>query len=65
MTREEVELMGRLDDAADKSGGYVKWPPSDMSKEPYLIIRGYCKKNGKKKEDLTATDYRKMGIRKV
>ena len=67
MTEEDIRNMRRLDELAEKAGGYVAAPNtvrhSKKFEEDFSTMRKYCVKHKKSFSELTEKDYDKMGIR--
>ena len=67
MSEQDIRNMRKLDELAEKAGGYVAIPNSSKHNnkfdEDFSVMRRYCVKNNKKFSDLTDRDYEIMGIR--
>lgn len=67
MSEKDIRAMRKLDELAEKAGGYVVPPESvEHSKkfeEDFSTMRKYCISNNKSFSELTIKDYDAMGIR--
>ena len=67
MSEKDIRDMKKLDELAEKAGGYVA-VPNQLNKsrkfdEDFSTMRRYCVKNKISFSSLTENDYEKMGIR--
>ncbi len=67
MSEQDIRNMKKLDELAEKAGGYVALQNSSNRSnkfdEDFSVMRRYCIKNNKKFSELTEKDYERMGIR--
>lgn len=67
MSEQDIRDMRKLDELAEKAGGYVA-PPNSIERskkfeEDFSVMRKYCFTHKKCFSELTVEDYEKMGIR--
>ncbi len=67
MSEKDIRDMRKLDELAEKAGGFVAMPNSaEQSKkfeEDFSVMRKYCIRHNIPFSELTAKDYDAMGIR--
>ena len=67
MSEQDIRDMRKLDEIAEKAGGYVA-PPGSVKhskkfEEDFTVMRKYCVEHKKRFSELTDNDYDIMGIR--
>lgn len=66
MTEQDIKNMRKLDELAEKAGGYVAPPNyfehSKKFEEDFSVMRNYCITHKKCFSELTVKDYKIMGI---
>ena len=60
VTRQQIENMTRLDEAAQRAGGYVARQSAGREHYDYRRLLSYCRDTGKKPVELTPDEARQF-----
>ena len=61
-TEEQRRAIREFEEVAEKSGGYVAWPPLPKAEHNYRAMIKYCREKGIDCMDLTDEELRKFEL---